>query len=92
MTFHLFDDVLLLHLTLKPAKGILNCFALLKFYFCQTKNTSIHPLGDLVAAEPRICKVLISYGLGRKCQVQSDEKIDKIVAPDGYFGWRESLA
>ncbi|HEX3876259.1 MAG TPA: hypothetical protein VHW24_04695 [Bryobacteraceae bacterium] len=40
VTLHLFDDVLLLHLPLKPAKGVLQSFALLKLDFSQTKYTS----------------------------------------------------
>jgi len=40
MTFHLFDDVFLLNLTLEAAKGVLKSFALLELYFSQTKNTS----------------------------------------------------
>jgi hypothetical protein len=39
VTFYFFDDVLLLYLPLKPAKGVLNGFALLQFYFCQTETT-----------------------------------------------------
>jgi hypothetical protein len=40
VTLHLFDDVLLLDLSLKPAKGILQRLALLKLYFSQTNYTS----------------------------------------------------
>jgi hypothetical protein len=40
VTLHFFNDVLLLDLTLEAAKGILEGFTLLKFYFCQTKYTS----------------------------------------------------
>jgi hypothetical protein len=40
VTFHLFDDVLLLHLTLEAAKGVLKSFALLKLNFRQMKYTS----------------------------------------------------
>ena len=40
VTLHFFNDVLLLDLTLEAAKGVLEGFTLLKFYFCQTKYTS----------------------------------------------------
>jgi len=40
MPFDLFNDVLLLDLSLEPAKGVLQSFALLKLYFRQTKYTS----------------------------------------------------
>jgi hypothetical protein len=40
VTLHFFDDVLLLDLSLKPAKGVLESFTLLKLYFSQTKYTS----------------------------------------------------
>jgi hypothetical protein len=35
VTFHFFDNVLLLHLSFKSAKGVFNRLALLQFYFCQ---------------------------------------------------------
>lgn len=41
VTFDLFDDVLLLHLPLKPAQGALQGFSILDVYFSQTL---IHPL------------------------------------------------
>ena len=40
MSLDFLDDVLLLDLTLEPAKGVLESLALLKLYFRQTKNTS----------------------------------------------------
>jgi hypothetical protein len=40
VSFHLFNDVLLLDFALEAAKGVLKCLALLKLYFCQTKYTS----------------------------------------------------
>ena len=56
MTLHFLDNVLLLDLTLEAAKGVLESLALLKFYFCQTKNTSQLNQNFLHFAE----KVLIS--------------------------------
>src|ERR1700739_1416708 len=41
VAFHLFDNVLLLDLTLEAPEGVLQSFALLKLYFSQTKNTSL---------------------------------------------------
>ena len=41
VSFHLFNDVLLLDLTLEAPEGVLQSFALLKLYFSQTKNTSL---------------------------------------------------
>jgi hypothetical protein len=38
--FHLFNNVLLLDLTLEPAKGVFQCFALLQLDFSQLKSTS----------------------------------------------------
>ena len=35
------DNVLLLDLTLEAAKGVFQCFTLLKLYFCQKKCTSL---------------------------------------------------
>jgi hypothetical protein len=43
MALHLFDDVLLLDLSLEAAKGVFECFALLKLYFSQPKYTSLPP-------------------------------------------------
>ncbi len=40
MTFHFLNNVLLLDLALKAAKGVFKGFTLLKFYFGQTKYTS----------------------------------------------------
>jgi hypothetical protein len=40
VTLHFFNDVLLLNLSLKPAKGVLKCLTLLKLNFRQTKYTS----------------------------------------------------
>jgi hypothetical protein len=40
----LLDDVFLLHLALEPAQSILEAFALLKSYFCQT-DTPPNPSG-----------------------------------------------
>ncbi len=40
VSLDLFNNVLLLDLTLEAAKGVLNRLTLLKFHFCQTKNTS----------------------------------------------------
>jgi hypothetical protein len=41
VSFHLFNNVLLLDLTLEASEGVLQSFALLKLYFSQTKNTSL---------------------------------------------------
>jgi hypothetical protein len=40
VAFDLFDDVFLLHLPLKAAKGVFKSLTLLKLYFRQTKYTS----------------------------------------------------
>jgi hypothetical protein len=51
----LLDDVFLLHFALEPAQGILEGFALLESYFCQTENTPKPvPLG-----RDSYCKVLM---------------------------------
>src|SRR5215471_14322605 len=40
VSFDLFNNVLLLDLTLEATKGVFQSFALLKLYFCQTNCTS----------------------------------------------------
>src|SRR6266446_3585778 len=40
MTLHFLNDVLLLNFAFEAAKGVFQCFTLLKFYFGQTKYTS----------------------------------------------------
>ena len=47
MTLYFFDNVLLLHLSFKSAKGVLDGLALLQFYFCQfVKTPPTCPLND----------------------------------------------
>jgi hypothetical protein len=59
VSFHFFNDVLLLDLALEASEGVLQCFALLKLYFSQTKNTSL-PDRKIPVLCWRICEALIT--------------------------------